>query len=177
MPLLGLKIVFFCVPPFPEPYIWALCEAHGVVLVGISAVVQAAQMSLSSKLMTKKLSSFQMTFYTGPVAFLCLLPWGLYYEAQVFVQATQDKPVEVIGFLLGGCLMAVMYNVVFFQCLQTISSVGTSIMGNVKIVLLIMLSAMLLGELAAWPLSQFAGCAITFAGTFWYSYLRQTAQK
>ena len=93
------------------------------------------------------------------------------------MQATQDKPVEVIGFLLGGCLMAVMYNVVFFQCLQTISSVGTSIMGNVKIVLLIMLSAMLLGELAAWPLSQFAGCAITFAGTFWYSYLRQTAQK
>ena len=73
--------------------------------------------------------------------------------------------------------MAVMYNIVFFQCLQTISSVGTSIMGNVKIILLIMLSALVLGELASWPRSQMAGCVITFAGTFWYSYLRQKGMK
>ena len=33
----------------------------GVALVGLSAVVQAAQMSLSSRLMAAKLSSFQMT--------------------------------------------------------------------------------------------------------------------
>ena len=113
----------------------------------------------------------------GPVAFAFLLPGGLYYEADVFVQSTERKPVEVVGFLLGGCLMAVAYNVVFFQCLQTISSVGTSIMGNVKILLLVLLSAVTLGELATWPPSQFAGCAITFAATFWYSYLRQTARR
>ena len=152
-------------------------SAMGVLLVGVSAVVQAAQMSLSSRLMTKKLSSFQMTFYTGPVAFLLLLPWALWYEAETFVRACEQQPMGVVAFLLGGCVMAVMYNVVFFQCLQTISSVGTSIMGNVKIVFLILLSAVTLGELATWPRNQYIGCFLTFGGTFWYSYLKQAAKK
>lgn len=152
-------------------------SATGVFLVGISAVVQAAQMSLSSRLMRKKLSSFQMTFYTGPFAFLCLLPWALWYEAETFVRASEQQPVGVAAFLLGGCVMAVMYNVVFFQCLQTISSVGTSVMGNVKIVFLILLSAVTLGELTSWLRNQYIGCLFTFGGTFWYSHLKQVAKK
>ena len=42
---------------------------------------------------------------------------------------------------------------------------------------LILLSAILLGELASWPPSQYVGCVLTFAGTFWYSWLRQNAKK
>lgn len=149
----------------------------GLSLVGASAFVQSAQMSVSSRIMTRKLDSFQMTFYTGGISYLVLLPLGLYYEGGVFVGAVRDKPLAVVGFLLGSCLMAVCYNVVFFQCMKTLSSVGTGILGNVKIVLLIMASAMLLGELSSWPPSQYAGCMLTFAGTAFYSHLRQQVGK
>ena len=115
------------------------------------------------------------SFYTGPVACLCLLPWSLYYEGAVFAAAVEQRPGQVAAFLLGGCCMAVAYNVVFFQCLHSISSVGTSVMANFKIVGVVLLSSLFLGELASWPASQFLGCALTVAGTFWYSHLRQLA--
>lgn len=148
-------------------------ELYGVALVGASAAVQSAQMSLSSKIMSRRLTSFQMTFYTGPAAFAMLLPMGLRTESQVLGAALEEKPLEVIAFLLGGCMLAVAYNILFFQCLQTISAIGTSVMANVKIVVLIFLSAFLFGELSSWPASQYAGCLCTFGGTWAYSALRQ----
>ena len=42
----------------------------GIILTFISTVMQSIQMSLSGKLMSGKLDSFQMTFYTGPAAFI-----------------------------------------------------------------------------------------------------------
>lgn len=42
------------------------------------------------------------------------------------------------------CCMAVLYNVVFFQCMRSLSAVGVSVLGNVKIVLLILSSALVL---------------------------------
>lgn len=49
--------------------------------------------------------------------------------------------------------------------------------GNVKIVFLILLSAVTLGELATWPRNQYIGCILTFGCTAWYSYLKQVAAK
>ena len=145
----------------------------GLLLVGTSAVVQAAQMSLSGHLMSKRLSSFQMTFYTGPAAYLLLLPLGVWHEGRTLGEALRTRAMEVVAFLLGSCMLAVLYNIVFFQCLQTISPVGTSVMANAKIVLLILVSALLLGELSTWPFLQGFGCALTIGGTFAYSALRQ----
>ena len=118
-----------------------------------------------------------MTFYTGPISFLLLMPWALYHESGTFLQCTSTRPWEVAGFLLGGCCMAVCYNVAFFQCLQTISAAGTAAMGNVKVVFILVLSAIFLGELSTWPFSQYLGCVMTFGSTYWYSILRQRAAK
>ena len=41
-------------------------EVSGIILVAISAIIQCAQMSLSSRLMTKKLSSFQVRTLRAP---------------------------------------------------------------------------------------------------------------
>ena len=46
-----------------------------------------------------------------------------------------ERPGVTIGFLLGSCCVAVVYNVVLFQAVRTLSSVGTAILGNVKIVM------------------------------------------
>jgi len=149
----------------------------GLALVWTSAIVQSGQMSFSSRLMSKRLDSFQMTFYTGGVAYLALLPLAVHYEAAIFVEQASQRPLTVTLFLLCSCCMAVLYNVVFFQCMRSLSAVGVSVLGNVKIVLLILSSALVLGELSSWHFNQYIGCVLTFGGTAVYSHLRQATKK
>ena len=56
--------------------------------------------------------------------------------------------------------------------LATLSTTGTSILGNVNIVLLLFLSALVLGELRTWSAAQLVGCALTFVASGWYSHLK-----
>ena len=55
---------------------------------------------------------------------------------------------------------------------RTLSSVGTAILGNVKIVLLLFLSSLLLGELGGWSANQYLGCLLTFVAAGVYSYIK-----
>jgi drug/metabolite transporter (DMT)-like permease len=67
----------------------------GIVLTLISTVMQSIQMSLSGKVMSGrsgKLDSFQMTFYTGPVAFVSLAPFALTSEYTIFAESLSDRP-------------------------------------------------------------------------------------
>jgi len=152
----------------------------GIVLTVVSSVMQSIQMSVTGRLMSGKsgkLNSFQMTFYTGPIAFATLLPFAFITEFNIFVESVTNKPIASLGFLLGSCCVAVVYNVVLFQSVGTLSSVGTAILGNVKIVLLLFLSSLILGELAGWSANQFLGCVLTFASAGAYSYIKATAPK
>merc|ERR1719198_1495781 len=152
----------------------------GIILTLGSTVLQSIQMSLSGRVMTGrsgKLDSFQMTFYTGPVAFAVLFPFALIGEFNIFVTSLVERPGATIGFLLGSCCIAVVYNVVLFQSVRTLSSVGTAILGNVKIVCLLFLSSILLGELGAWSANQYLGCFLTFAAAFSYSYVKQMQNR
>jgi len=147
----------------------------GIMLTLASTVLQSIQMSLSGRVMSGrsgKLDSFQMTFYTGPVAFVTLIPFAMITEFNVFAESLISRPVATIGFLLGSCCIAVVYNVVLFQSVRTLSSVGTAILGNVKIVCLLFLSSLLLGELTKWSANQFLGCLLTFVAAAVYSYIK-----
>ena len=76
----------------------------GIILTVVSSVMQAIQMSVTGRLMSGKsgkLNSFQMTFYTGPVAFVTLFPFALIGEFHVFVESCSTKPLATFGFLLG----------------------------------------------------------------------------
>ena len=147
----------------------------GIVLTLVSTVMQSIQMSLSGKVMSGrsgKLDSFQMTFYTGPVAFVTLAPFAFATEYTILAESVAAKPLATIGFLLGSCCVAVVYNVVLFQAVRTLSSVGTAILGNVKIVCLLFLSSLILGELGGWSANQYLGCFLTFIAAGVYSYIK-----
>jgi hypothetical protein len=66
---------------------------------------------------------------------------------------------------------------VLFQAVRTLSSVGTAILGNVKIVCLLFLSSLLLGELGGWSANQYLGCLLTFLAAGVYSYIKASAAK
>jgi len=152
----------------------------GIVLTLLSTVMQSIQMSLSGRLMSGKsgrLDSFQMTFYTGPAAFIALTPFAIAGEFNVFADCLSREPFVALGFLLGSCCVAVVYNVVLFPSVRTLSSVGTAILGNGKIVCLLFLSSIILGELQSWSANQYLGCFLTFASAFAYSYVKQMQNR
>ena len=152
-------------------------QYRGMGLTWLSTLLQCLQISVSARVMAggSKISPFQMTFYTGPLAFVALLPAALIMESDVLAEALTRKPAQALGFLLGSTVLAAAYNVVLFQALRTLSSVGTAVLGNIKIVLLVLITAVVMGELSLWTLWQKLGCLLTFTASGYYSYLRNRA--
>ena len=145
-------------------------ELGGISMCGTSVLMQSAQMSLSGRLMSGKLDSFQLNFYTGPVAFLvlCMMEAIMQQEMEGLQRFAMHKPVATAGIMLGGCVLALMYNVVLMTSVRTFSSVGTAVLGNFRTVLLIFASAILLGELQGWNATRWIGCVNTFIGAAAY---------
>jgi len=145
-------------------------EWFGIAMCLTSVLMQSAQMSLSGKLMSGKLDSFQLNFYTGPIAFVVLIMMELFMqqESAGLYRFYTHKPGATIGIMLGGCILALMYNVVLMQAVRTFSSVGTAVLGNFRTVMLITASAVLLGELKDWGATRYIGCVNTFVGAAAY---------
>jgi len=145
-------------------------ESLGIMMCVISVVMQSAQMSLSGKLMSGKLDSFQLTFYTGPVAFVTLVVMEalLQNEVHPFLRFSHRHPGPTTMILLGGCVLALAYNIVLMQSVRSLSSVGTAVLGNFRTVLLLMMSAAVLGELSDWNMARWVGCFNTFVGAAAY---------
>lgn len=67
---------------------------------------------------------------------------------------------------------ALSYNMIHSQMIKRTSAVTTTVLGMVKIVGLLLLSAMLLGESRALSFSAVIGCAVAMAGFGMYSKIR-----
>ena len=96
-------------------------EALGIAMCTVSVVMQSAQMSLSGRLMSGKLDSFQLTFYTGPVAFVVLVLMELCMQTEThgFTRFYHRHPGATAYILFGGCCLALAYNVVLMQARST----------------------------------------------------------
>ena len=92
-------------------------ETFGIVMCLASVLMQSAQMSLSGRLMSGKLDSFQLNFYTGPIAFIVLVTMEAFMqqESAGLARFAMHKPLPTLGIMLGGCCLALMYNVVLMQ--------------------------------------------------------------
>ena len=83
-------------------------EWWGIAMCLGSVLMQSAQMSLSGRLMSGKLDSFQLNFYTGPVAFstLMLMECAMQREMRGLYRFAVKKPEATTGIVLGGCVLA-----------------------------------------------------------------------
>ena len=145
-------------------------EAGGIILCCMSVIMQSLQMSLAGQLMTGRLDSFQMTFFCGPISTTVLLATEFILQKEVdeFLGFAHDHMKATVGILLGGCCIAVVYNVVLMQAVRSFSSVGTAVLGNSRTVLLIFMSSLILGELDGWSVQRWVGCIFTFIGSAGY---------
>ena len=124
-------------------------------------------------------------------------------ETPGFMRFARHHPEETTYILLGGCCLALAYNIVLMQSVpprtlrrhtakppfpavlpsspphcpaaapphtqvRSLSSVGTAVLGNFRTVLLIFMSALILGELKDWNSARWVGCVNTFIGAAAY---------
>jgi len=159
-----------CVGVMLAVYEEANNEVTGVVLCMIATVANALRTALSSFLLQSKLDVFSMTWYTGPVSALVLLPVALMQEYSDITKYAVQNPLPTLGILGFGSMLALVYNVILFLTIKTLTGVTMNVMGNVKIILLLVMSRVALGELSEVDVKMATGVILTFVGFFVYSY-------
>jgi len=165
-----LGILPICAGVMLAVYEEAHNEVTGIVLCGIATVANALRTALSSHLLQSKLDVFSMTWYTGPVSALVLLPFAIYKESSLITEYAQQNMGSTMGILLFGSMLALVYNVILFLTIKTLTGVTMNVMGNVKIIFLLLMSRLTLGELSEIDVKLAAGVGLTFSGFFLYSY-------
>ena len=71
-------------------------------------------------------------------------------QTSQFVEYSKGQNFKVVAIILVGSINALCYNVVHYLMIQMTSAVTTTVLGEVKIVGLLLLSIMLLGELSCY---------------------------
>lgn len=72
-------------------------------------------------------------------------------QSSQFVEYSKGQNFKVVAIILVGSINALCYNVVHYLMIQMTSAVTTTVLGEVKIVGLLLLSIMLLGKLSYCP--------------------------
>lgn len=147
-----------------KPYAIAFC------LVG--TVCNGAMMTFSGKLLGEKLDVVRLTFYTAPVSLLCLVPFFCIYELEKFMAYLPSHRNGVILIIGVSSVNAVLYNMVHSLMIKRTSAVTTTVLGEAKIIGLLILSAMLLGESKEFTFKMTLGCVLAMTGFGLYSHTK-----
>ncbi|EFJ52147.1 hypothetical protein VOLCADRAFT_116181 [Volvox carteri f. nagariensis] len=143
----------------------------GVTLCVIGTMCNGLAMSSIGRLLTEKLDVLRLTFYTAPLSAFVLLPFFNKLEAEAFYKYWHQG-LGFIGIILLGCLNALLYNLIHSWVIKATSSVTTTVIGEMKIVLILLLSAIVLGESDVWTVKMMIGCTTAILGFCMYSHGR-----
>lgn len=83
----------------------------------------------------------------------------------------------VTAIILVGSINALSYNVVHYLMIQMTSAVTTTVLGEVKIIGLLVLSVLLLGESSIFTTRMTAGVVLALAGFCLYSHCKMSMQR
>jgi drug/metabolite transporter (DMT)-like permease len=151
----------------------AVGGSPGSILCCVAGTISnGAMMTFSSKLLSEKLDVVRLTFYTAPVSLACLLPLCLWREARPFAAYWAAHAGGAGRVMALSSLMAVSYNLTHATMIKRLSAVTTTVVGEVKIVGLLLLSALLLGEARAFTPKMFLGCALAIIGFAMYGHAK-----
>ncbi|PNW85405.1 hypothetical protein CHLRE_03g184850v5 [Chlamydomonas reinhardtii] len=149
----------------------------GVVLCLIGTACNGLMMSSIGRLLSEKLDVLRLTFYTAPLTLCVLVPFFNKLEAPGYYQyaASGTAGGAYIVVILLGCLNALLYNLIHSLVIKVTSSVTTTVIGEMKIVLILLLSAVVLGESDVWTVKMMIGCTTAILGFCMYSHGRMMA--
>jgi drug/metabolite transporter (DMT)-like permease len=152
-------------------------KPHAIALCIIATICNGAMMTFAGKLLSEKLDVVRLTFYTAPVSLTCLAPFYFKIEHTRFLSYFQHHHNGVIMIVLISSINAVCYNLVHALIIKKTSATTSTVLGEVKIVGLLILSAFLLGESKEFTLKMACGCALALIGFFMYSHTKIVASR
>jgi drug/metabolite transporter (DMT)-like permease len=147
-------------------------KPHAIMFCILGTVCNGAMMTFSSKLLSEKLDVVRLTFYTAPISLICLAPFMFWREFRNFQAYFATNNANVTGIMLVSSLNAVCYNAVHALVIKRTSAVTTTVIGEIKIVALLALSALLLGESKDFTAKMLFGIAMAITGFVMYSHVK-----
>ncbi|GAX79732.1 hypothetical protein CEUSTIGMA_g7173.t1 [Chlamydomonas eustigma] len=144
----------------------------GIVLCVLGTISNGLMMSSIGRLMSEKLDVLRLTFYTAPLTTIVLIPFYYSLEHEKYEQYQANSSNGYIGLLFLGCVNALLYNIIHSLVIKITSAVTTTVIGEMKIVLILALSALILGESDIWTLKMLVGCTTAILGFVMYSHAR-----
>ena len=147
-------------------------KPHAILFCIFGTVCNGAMMTFSGKLLSEKLDVVRLTFYTAPVSLCCLAPFMVWRELAAFKVYFASNNKNVLGIMLISSLNAVCYNAIHALVIKRTSAVTTTVIGEIKIVGLLILSAILLGESKDFTAKMLLGCAMAMTGFVMYSHVK-----
>lgn len=136
-----------------------------------------AMMTFSGKVLSEKLDVVRLTFYTAPISLICLAPFYLVMEAESFRQYYALNGTGALLIMLVSSVNAVCYNMTHALMIKKLSAVTTTVVGEIKIVGLLILSAFLLGEGKEFTFKMTVGCTMAMVGFGLYSHTKIKAMR
>eukprot|EP00884_Botryococcus_braunii_P008773 jgi/Botrbrau1/17898/Bobra.0432s0003.1 len=143
---------------------------RGVALCVAGTLAAAAMLNFSGRVLSEKVDVLRLTFYTSPLSIVLLLPFFAAFEAKPLVAYLAQEGHSVVWWIAAGGINAVAYNLVHYLMIQTTSAVTTPVIGSIKVVALVVLSAALLGEATVFTVTMTIGCTLAVSGFALYSY-------
>lgn len=145
-------------------------KPYAIIFCLVGTVCNGAMMTFSGKVLSEKLDVVRLTFYTAPVSLVCLAPFFWAYERESFYDYLPAHMNGVALIILVSSINAVCYNMIHSLMIKKTSAVTTTVLGEVKIIGLLVLSAMLLGEGKEFTLKMTTGVVLAMAGFAMYSH-------
>lgn len=122
----------------------------GVSICIVSVIAGSFMLIITGDTLHGKLSSMQLAFLTSPVTCFCIFPAYHVLESEVLLDYLILRPGISATILLSGSILAVLYNVVHNDLVAITGPVTTTVLGQMKIVVLMILSGVLFGTKTIW---------------------------
>merc|ERR1712046_124233 len=151
-----------------------LVTAYGMLLVILSTVMAGLRPVMSALLMAGSrdsgLSPIPLLWYDSLISVAVLLIMFLLSEERRAVpEYFAQDPALGVAIVLVGSAMALLYNIVTFYLIKLTSALNSTILGNLKTVLLILTAAIFFDQISS--VVNWIGYAVFFGALFVYSYL------
>lgn len=113
----------------------------------------------------------------SPVSLACLLPFYLIFERKEFEEFYPANQATSSLIMVVSSVAAVCYNLAHASMIKHITAVATTVIGQIKIVILLVLSAFMLGEGSEFTPKMTVGCVMALAGLAAYGHIKLREAK
>lgn len=137
----------------------------------IASLTTSIQSIVSSMILTgsMRLDAINMVYYMAPVSFVLILPFALFYEyagLQLYDHSEFGFN-YVVGSLITSGAVAYLLNICTFFAIKSTSPLTFTVFGNLKVVLVIVISVLIFkNEIGV---MNGVGCFVAIVGIIWYN--------